>query len=139
MTGTDWALVVLGGVIGAMLYRLARWAIGGALARKRAPGDSDLPVRLTRSNRRRLLVLLAGAANVGGSDVWRLAGGSAGHVYIVLARLEKAGWVTSEWDPAVPAHASWRADPRRRFYRLTPEGRVAAMGALRLKEGAGQR
>ena len=121
-----------------MLYRLVRWAVSETVARKRAPGGSGLPIRLTRSNRRRLLVLLAGAANVGGSDVWRLAGGSSGHVYLVLARLEKAGWVTSDWEETVPPHARWRADPRRRFYRLTPEGREAAMGALGLKEGARQ-
>lgn len=44
----------------------------------------------------------------------------SGTVYQILARLEKAGWLTSEWeDPAV--HEAERR-PRRRLYRLTPEG-----------------
>jgi len=93
--------------------------------------QDDLPVRLTRASRRRLLVLLADAANCGGSELWRLAGGSAGRLYIVLDRLEDAGLVTGEWETPEPQER-----PRRRFYRLTPEGRAAAMKALGLREGA---
>ena len=96
--------------------------------------QDDLPVRLTRTNRRRLLVLLADAANTGLSDVWHLAGGSAGQAHVVLAKLEKAGWVASEREIPEPS-----GRPRRRFYRLTPEGRAAAMKALNLRrvsEGA---
>ena len=81
-----------------------------------------LPVKLTRVNRRRLLVLLTDAANLGGSTIWRLAGGSAGWLYVFLAKLEDAGLVTSEWEAPEPLDR-----PRRRFYRLTPEGRAAAM------------
>ena len=138
MTGTQWALVVLGGVIGAMLYRLVRWAISGALARKSAPGQrpagqahprqppqAPCPAHRCRECRRQRRMVVAG--------------GSSGHAYRFLVDLEHAGLVTSEWDQTVPAHTCWRADPRRRFYRLTPEGREAAMGALQgLKEGAGQ-
>jgi hypothetical protein len=139
MTGTHFALIALGVVIGGMLYRVVRGAISGALARKHLPRDGDLPIALTPVNRRRLLVLLADAANVGGSDVWRLAGGFSGRVYSdFLVRLERAGLVVSEWDPDVPAHTYWRADPRRRYYRLTPEGRAVAMQALDLKEGVRQ-
>jgi PadR family transcriptional regulator PadR len=44
----------------------------------------------------------------------------SGTVYQILARLERAGWLTSEWeDPAV--HEAEKR-PRRRMYRLTPDG-----------------
>ena len=91
--------------------------------------DSDLPFKLTRVNRRRLLVLLTDAANLGGSTIWLLAGGSSGHAYIFLAKLETAGWVVSDWEAPEPLDR-----PRRRFYHLTPEGRAAAMKALKLQE-----
>ena len=91
--------------------------------------DSDLPFKLTRVNRRRLLVLLTDAANLGGSTIWLLAGGSSGQAYIFLAKLETAGWVVSDWEAPEPLDR-----PRRRFYHLTPEGRAAAMKALKLQE-----
>jgi hypothetical protein len=100
--------------------------------------DSDLPIRLTRVNRRRLLVLLADAANVGGGTIWHLAGGSSARVWFgFLDKLEDAGLVTGEWEAP---RTGWSApseqdSPRRRFYRLTPEGRAQAMQALDLKEG----
>ena len=89
-----------------------------------------LPIKLTRVNRRRLLALLTDAANLGGSTIWMLAGGSSGRVFIFLGKLETAGWVVSDWETPEPGDR-----PRRRFYRLTPEGRAAAMTALKLKEG----
>ena len=95
--------------------------------------DSDLPIKLTRVNRRRLLVLLTDAANLGGSTIWLLAGRTAGGTYEFLAKLEEADLVVSEWEAPEPLDR-----PHRRFYRLTPEGRAAAMKALRLKEGARQ-
>ena len=97
--------------------------------------QDDLPVKLTRVNRRRLLVLLTDAANTGLLDVWRLAGGSAGQAHVFLAKLEKAGWVTSRQE--APEEREDLLVPCRRFYRLTPEGRAAAMKALRLKDGVG--
>lgn len=39
-------------------------------------------------------------------------------VYTVLHRLEKAGWVTGEWEAGNPVPGT----PRRRLYRLTPPG-----------------
>jgi PadR family transcriptional regulator PadR len=129
MTSTQFALAALAGVIGAIIARLAYRAIWWTAARKRAPDDS-LPVRLTRVNRRRLLVLLTDAANIGGGDIWRFAGGSAGDAYTFLGKLEDAGLVTSGWEAPEPLDR-----PRRRFYHLTPEGRAAAMRALGLKEG----
>ena len=130
MTTTQFFLVAIGAVIGTILGRLAYRAIRWAAARRDAP-DSDLPVTLTDVNRRRLLVLLTDAANIGGGDIWRLAGGSSGHVWFgFLDKLEDAGLVTGEWETPEPLD-----HPRRRFYRLTPDGRAAAMKALNLKEG----
>lgn len=44
-----------------------------------------------------------------------------GTVYPVLERLERGGWVESEWEDATD-----RPGPRRRLYRLTRDGAVAA-------------
>ncbi|MBC7723451.1 MAG: helix-turn-helix transcriptional regulator [Burkholderiaceae bacterium] len=48
-----------------------------------------------------------------------------GTVYPLLDRLERAGWVRSEWedDPA-------RTGPRRRLYELTAGGALAARAAV---------
>lgn len=47
----------------------------------------------------------------------------SGTIHPILARLEAVGWVRSEWERIDPATAG---RPRRRWYRLTPEGRSAA-------------
>lgn len=49
-----------------------------------------------------------------------------GSVFPILARLEQFGWVTSEWEPGDPATRG----PRRRFYRLSPEGLTSARSTL---------
>lgn len=87
----------------------------------------DAPkIRLTRRTRRILAVLLTDATNLSGWPLARLAGVSSGGVYVVLGRLERAGLVAGEWE---------RRDddkPRRRFYRLTPDGWVWAWDQLGL-------
>ncbi|AXX32698.1 Transcriptional regulator, PadR family [Actinosynnema pretiosum subsp. pretiosum] len=45
-----------------------------------------------------------------------------GSVFPILARLEDLGWVVSEWERADPGSRG----PRRRFYRLSPEGLAEA-------------
>lgn len=49
----------------------------------------------------------------------------AGSVYPILERLERSGWVSSEWEDDVD-----RSGPRRRMYRLTPDGLVAARATV---------
>jgi PadR family transcriptional regulator PadR len=49
----------------------------------------------------------------------------SGTLYPILARLEQAGWITSEWESDVG-----RGGPRRRYYRLTGEGATAARDEL---------
>ncbi|WP_439382662.1 PadR family transcriptional regulator [Amycolatopsis lexingtonensis] len=63
-----------------------------------------------------------------GLDLMHAVGLKSGTVYQILARLERAGWLTSEWeDPAV--HES-EGRPRRRMYRLTAEGVAQARRVL---------
>jgi PadR family transcriptional regulator, regulatory protein PadR len=47
-------------------------------------------------------------------------------VYGVLDRLEDAGWITGWWEEQHPEPGR----PRRRFYRLTPNGTAAAQQLL---------
>jgi PadR family transcriptional regulator PadR len=53
-------------------------------------------------------------------------------VYGVLDRLEDAEWITGRWEDQ-PADAS---TPRRRFYRLSPTGAVAARELLAARRPA---
>lgn len=55
------------------------------------------------------------------------AGRKAGSVYPILARLEEAGWVESSWE----REERGERGPRRRFYRLVPDGLAAARPAGR--------
>lgn len=49
-----------------------------------------------------------------------------GSVFPILARLEQLGWVVSEWEPGDPSTRG----PRRRFYRLSPDGLGEARSLL---------
>ena len=60
------------------------------------------------------------------------AGRKAGSVYPILARLEVAGWVESCWERDERAERG----PRRRFYRLSPDGLAAARVLLIDRRGA---
>jgi DNA-binding PadR family transcriptional regulator len=51
----------------------------------------------------------------------------SGTLYPMLARLETAGWLTSEWEVIDPSEAG---RPRRRFYKLTALGQNNARAAL---------
>lgn len=62
-----------------------------------------------------------------GSQLGSAAELPSGTIHPILARLERAGWVGSRWEEIDPA-ATGR--PRRRYYRLTPDGRREATAAL---------
>lgn len=62
-----------------------------------------------------------------GLEVSKAAGLASGSLYPILARLERAGWVSSDWEQ-VDAHEAGR--PRRRYYKLTPDGAERAEQAL---------
>src|SRR6266446_372740 len=62
-----------------------------------------------------------------GADIFRTLGVSSGTLYPLLARLENAGWLASEWELIDPSKTG---RPRRRFYRLTGHGQTSASRAL---------
>ena len=51
---------------------------------------------------------------------------ASGTLYPILARLRDAGWVRAEWEQPDPDASR----PARRYYRLTPEGVVAARNGV---------
>ena len=62
-----------------------------------------------------------------GLEISKAAGLPSGSLYPTMARLEKAGLVSSDWEQVDP-HAAGR--PRRRYYKLTPDGAEMAEQAL---------
>lgn len=85
-----------------------------------------------RRDRRVLLVLLTGSGRLSSYPISRAAQVRSGHVFIVLRRLEREGWVASEVEQDPPA----RQPGRRRFYRLTALGRYYGMKELGLEESS---
>lgn len=81
--------------------------------------------RLTPATLDVLTTLLGESDRVWGLRIVGLTSRPAGSVYPILERLERAGWVDSEWedDPE-------RSGPRRRLYRLTADGVEAARAAV---------
>lgn len=62
-----------------------------------------------------------------GSDLCTRLGLMSGTVYPLLRGLEDKGWLASRWEDVDPSTAG---RPRRRMYRLTGEGEVAAREAV---------
>jgi PadR family transcriptional regulator PadR len=62
-----------------------------------------------------------------GAEMSRATKVSSGTLYPMLARLETAGWLSSEWEVIDP-HEAGR--PRQRFYKLTAVGQNKAHAAL---------
>jgi len=62
-----------------------------------------------------------------GAEISRVIKVSSGTLYPLLARLEAAGWLKSEWENIEPSEAG---RPRRRYYRLTALGQTKALGEL---------
>ena len=67
-----------------------------------------------------------------GYKIAQRSGRKTGVIYPILDRLEEAGWIESAWERA---HRDERG-PRRRFYRLTPDGLGAARALLVERRGA---
>ena len=63
-----------------------------------------------------------------GLALCELVGLPSGTIYPILARLEQLRWVESFWEDADRHVAEGR--PRRRYYRLTPDGAEQARHAL---------
>src|SRR5262245_40926910 len=62
-----------------------------------------------------------------GLQISQAAGLATGTIHPILARLEGLGWLDSHWEDIDPA-AEGR--PRRRYYRLSPDGAEQARHAL---------
>lgn len=56
---------------------------------------------------------------VSGAEISKHTGLASGSLYPILSRLEKAGWLSSEWEAGDPTALG---RPRRRFYRVTALG-----------------
>ncbi|BCL14179.1 PadR family transcriptional regulator [Micromonospora sagamiensis] len=63
-----------------------------------------------------------------GRDIARQTRLKTGTLHPILARLELAGWVESFWEDPAAHEAQGR--PRRRYYRLTPDGVRVARAAV---------
>lgn len=63
-----------------------------------------------------------------GLAIARETGLKTGTLHPILARLQGAGWLTSAWED--PADHEDQGRPRRRYYRLTKDGEVAARRAV---------
>jgi PadR family transcriptional regulator, regulatory protein PadR len=62
-----------------------------------------------------------------GLQICQAAGLASGTIHPILARLEKLGWLESHWEDIDPVI---EGRPRRRYYRLSPDGAERARHAL---------
>lgn len=75
-------------------------------------------VRITNATLDVLEVLLSQDDELYGFKIAQATGLRTGSVFPILARLEQLGLVVSEWESSDPTTRG----PRRRFYRLSPNG-----------------
>jgi PadR family transcriptional regulator PadR len=89
---------------------------------------ADQDVRLTQPTLKILRFLLEKPRERrSGAEMSKATRVSSGTLYPTLARLETAGWLSSEWETIDPRQAG---RPRRRFYKLTGLGQRKAYAAL---------
>ncbi|HEY4212709.1 MAG TPA: helix-turn-helix transcriptional regulator [Steroidobacteraceae bacterium] len=87
-------------------------------------GKPERGVRLSLQTLRVLEAFLERPAEeLSGADVQKRSDLASGTLYPILLRLEAASWFVSRWEDIDPASAG---RPRRRLYRLTPEGLARA-------------
>lgn len=81
-------------------------------------------IRLTKQTQDVLAVMIDRVnTRLSGADIARETKLASGSLYPILSRLEKAGWLSSEWELEEP---STLGRPRRRLYRITAEGQRQA-------------
>ncbi len=89
---------------------------------------NDQDVRLTQPTLKVLRFLLeTPREGRSGAEMSKATKVGSGTLYPMLARLETAGWLSSEWESINPSEAG---RPRRRFYKLTAVGQNNARAAL---------
>ena len=87
-------------------------------------GRQDRDVRMSLQTLRVLEAFLENPTDpLSGSDVQKRCVIASGTLYPILLRLESAGWFVSRWESIDPSSAG---RPRRRLYRLTPNGLTRA-------------
>ena len=87
-------------------------------------GRPDRDVRMSLQTLRVLDAFLENPTDeLSGADVQKRSALASGTLYPILLRLESAGWFVSRWEAIDPAAAG---RPRRRLYRLTPNGLARA-------------
>jgi DNA-binding PadR family transcriptional regulator len=93
-------------------------------------------VRLTTQTVKVLSAILSRPRDgMAGSDLSRETGLASGTLYPILMRLEKAGWLSSDWEQGIPAELG---RPRKRFYKITATGANALRQVTReLSPGIG--
>lgn len=72
-------------------------------------------------------LLFKPAEELYGLQICSMAELPSGTIHPILARLESAGWLDSRWEETDPSEAG---RPRRRYYRLNPDGAERARIAL---------
>ncbi|MFJ4518988.1 PadR family transcriptional regulator [Streptomyces sp. NPDC088816] len=75
--------------------------------------------------------LLSAAEDVHGYAIARAAGKPTGSVYPILARLQSADMLESHWESEEPVPGV----PRKKYYRLTPNGREAVRSIVLERRG----
>ena len=83
--------------------------------------------RITPATLDVLAVLVWSPEDLHGFALAKAAGRPTGSVYVILNRLEEAGMVDSYWESV---NTQNEGRPRRRFYRLNPDGLGAAREIL---------
>ena len=84
--------------------------------------------RLSHHALRVLHVLLENPRrSLAGSDICKQTGMLSGTIYPILTRLNRAGWLDSDWEQLDPREAG---RPRKRLYHLTDLGYNKARRAL---------
>lgn len=100
---------------------------------KRRALFTDTTLQLSKRARRIVVVLLTDAANLSGWTLGTYAQVNFGTLYVWLDRLERAGLIAGTWEDRECIAEGHTDCPRRRFYRLTPEGWVWAWDTLGLQ------
>jgi DNA-binding PadR family transcriptional regulator len=83
-------------------------------------------LRITEATLDVLEALLGPDDQLYGLKIAKAIDRATGSVFPILARLEQFGWVISEWETTDPQVRG----PRRRFYRLSPDGLSQARATL---------
>jgi len=72
-------------------------------------------------------LLTAPDTGISGAEISKATKVASGTLYPIMFRLERARWVSSEWEDVDPSEAG---RPRKRLYKITALGRVKSKSAI---------